>query len=263
MNRYVTVGLAVLAGAALFEAALIPGIVVGGAIVLAPRYLPKLRRRLQPAIDEIVRPPAPRAGSPGIEPLLTVPAEFGVKQALAKTITFRVINTALDFTTNYVVIGELAAAAGLSIFALAVGPLFYFAHEAAWNYFGPSGTAVDFRALLSRRRDEKAGAGELAVTRPLAKTITFRSFATAMDFTSNYVVIGDLAAAAGLSAIGFVIGPFVYLGHEMVWDHYSARGKGTTELPSPNLVLPKPVPGNQAGGTEVDAGGNNEGQRDR
>ena len=34
MNRYVTVGLGVLAGAALFEAALIPGIVIGGAAVL-------------------------------------------------------------------------------------------------------------------------------------------------------------------------------------------------------------------------------------
>jgi uncharacterized membrane protein len=231
MNRYMAVGLSVLAGAALFEAALIPGLVIGGAAVLVPKYLPQLRRRLRPAFDAILRPPAPQPDRKDIERPLTVPAGFGVKQAVAKTITFRIINTALDFTTNYVVIGEIGAAVGLSIFALAVGPLFYFAHEAAWNYLGPRGTAVDFRALLPLRRDEEAGAEGFPISRPLAKTITFRTFATAVDFTSNYVVIGNFATAAGLSALGFVIGPFVYLGHEMIWDHYSAPRKRMLELP--------------------------------
>jgi uncharacterized membrane protein len=32
----------------------------------------------------------------------------------------------------------------------------------------------------------------------LAKTITFRTVATVMDFTTTYVVIGDLATALGL-----------------------------------------------------------------
>ena len=41
VKTYVTVGLTVLAGAALFETALIPGILIGGVAVLAPRYLPK------------------------------------------------------------------------------------------------------------------------------------------------------------------------------------------------------------------------------
>ena len=47
-----TVGV-IAAGVALFEIALIPGIVIGGAAVLAPKlmpnYLPGLRRRLNPA----------------------------------------------------------------------------------------------------------------------------------------------------------------------------------------------------------------------
>ena len=51
MDRYVTVGLGVLAGALLFEAALIPGIVIGGSAVLAARYLPRLSRRLLPDAD--------------------------------------------------------------------------------------------------------------------------------------------------------------------------------------------------------------------
>ena len=46
------VGLTVLAGAALFEAALIPGILIGGAAVLTPALfakgaLPRLRRRVE------------------------------------------------------------------------------------------------------------------------------------------------------------------------------------------------------------------------
>jgi hypothetical protein len=40
MDRYVTVGIGVLAGVVLFEAALIPGIVIGGSAVLAARYVP-------------------------------------------------------------------------------------------------------------------------------------------------------------------------------------------------------------------------------
>jgi hypothetical protein len=55
MNPYSTVGLSALPAAAIFEAALIPGIVIAGAAVLAPKYLPELRRRLQPGFDAIIR----------------------------------------------------------------------------------------------------------------------------------------------------------------------------------------------------------------
>ena len=43
-----------------------------------------------------------------------------------------------------------------------------------------------------------------------------------MDFTVNYVATGDVATAVGLSAFAFVVGPFVYIGHEKAWDHFSA-----------------------------------------
>lgn len=45
-----------------------------------------------------------------------------------------------------------------------------------------------------------------------------------MDFATNYVVVGELAMAAALSAFGFVAGPFIYLGHELVWDRYGSPG---------------------------------------
>src|SRR6516162_2973785 len=165
------------------------------------------------------------------------PAGFGIKQAIAKTITFRIIVTTLDFTTNYVVIGELATAAGLSTFNLVAGPVFYLVHETAWNYFGPAG--ADVRVPVAKA---SAADGEgFTVSRALAKTITFRTLATVMDFTVNYVVVGDVVTAVGLSAFAFVVGPFVYLGHEKLWDYYGSPSERTLDPPTPTNLLPAPA----------------------
>jgi uncharacterized membrane protein len=169
-----TVGV-IAAGVALLEVALIPGMVIGGAAVLAPNLLPKsltmslslrgLRRRLKPLLD-FSPPIASKASSPKfslasassqnlpvVKPAL--PVQFTIKQAIAKTITYRIIVTTLDFTVNYLVIGEVATAAGLSAFALVVGPLFYLGHEAVWNRFGDADKRVDLTALFSRRPDDE------------------------------------------------------------------------------------------------------------
>jgi uncharacterized membrane protein len=125
------------------------------------------------------------------------------------------------------VIGEFGTSAGLSAFALVVGPLFYLAHETAWNYFGPSA-------------EGEVDLGAFRIGRALAKAVTFRTVATAMDFTTLYVVVGDLATAAGLAAFGFVVGPFVYLGHEMAWDYYGSPGGRSPDRPTPANLLPAP-----------------------
>ncbi len=65
MKQYVTVGLAVLAGAALVEVALIPGLVIGGAAVLVPKVLPRLRRRARPPARSTVRR---RTGPAALQP---------------------------------------------------------------------------------------------------------------------------------------------------------------------------------------------------
>jgi uncharacterized membrane protein len=268
MNRYLAIGLATAAGAALFEVALVPAVVIGGAAMLAPNYLPRLRRQVQPAIDAITRPlarpkrkPKPKmaASAPVLaaaELLLPVanslPAllpRFAIKRSLAKTVTFRVIVTGLDFTSNYVVLGEFAVAAGLSGFALVAGPVFYFAHETAWNYFGPLGGAVDV-ALPSRRVEAEEMPGErrgFTISRALAKTVTYRTVATVVDFTTMYVVVGDLATALGLTAFGFVLGPFVYLGHEMAWDRLSPPEEPADDQAAPADVAP--MIGSRAGAT--------------
>jgi uncharacterized membrane protein len=237
VNRFLMVGLTVVAGAAVIEAALIPGLAVGAAAVLAPRYLRGFTRRPRAAAATAARPakmadtrqPAPSAAAPRS----VGPARFRIGQAVAKTITFRIIVTTLDFTTNYLVIGELNTAAGLSAFNLVAGPLFYLGHETAWNYLGPPETdGVAVRIEL---------APGVRVTRALAKTITFRTIATLFDFTINYVVVRDVATAAGLSAFGFFIGPFVYFAHERLWDHFGApRAEITPRLPPPARALTAP-----------------------
>jgi uncharacterized membrane protein len=231
-----TVG-GIAAGVALLEVGLLPGMVIGGAAVLVPRYLRWRRRTAAPlpnaAVPRPVRQALPAPDRPVVKEPPIAGGRVAVKQALAKTITFRLIVTGLDFTTNYVVIGELGTAAGLSAFALVVGPVFYFVHEAAWHSVGTStqresgrwGPTVNLPVLLPIGTDEKGRQSGWTISRALAKTITFRTIATTMDFATTYVVVGDFATAVGLSAVGFVAGPFIYLAHEMVWDRYGWRGE--------------------------------------
>jgi uncharacterized membrane protein len=242
LNTAATIGV-IAAGVALLDLALIPGMVIGGAAVLAPNLLPKLGRRLRPMLRSALQPrPEPKVAAPGTA-LMVVPNRFTVRQAIAKTITFRIIVTSLDFTVNYVVLGEFATAAGLSAFALVVGPLFYLAHETVWNTFGDANKRVDLTIFLRRpdAEEQPASRRALTISRALAKTITFRTLATTMDFTVNFVVVGDLATAVALSASGFILGPFVYFGHEWVWDRYGSPAEAAPEFEAlPLKLLPAP-----------------------
>lgn len=232
-----TVGV-VAAGVALFEVALIPGILIGGAAVLAPkllaRALPGLRAQAassrrpnasRPVASEIIAPI--RRGVPGPA---AAASRFPLRLAIAKTVTFRVVVTSLDFTVNYIVLGSFASAAGLSAFGLVAGPVFYFLHEAAWARAGTSGQGEASRWRISLLPPVLAplppGAEPMpgvTISRALAKTITFRTLATAIEFTANYVVAGDVVTAVVLSSLGVVVGPFIYLAHERAWDRFGPR----------------------------------------
>ena len=203
-----TLALTALAGAALIETALVPGVALGLAAYLARGLLAKRLRRAQVAIKKTAAPVKQEAaGAVGL---------VSMRRAFFKTITFRVIVSSLDFTSNIVALGELGPAMGLSAYGLVAGPLFYLAHEMVWNRMRkPAG-------------DEKLAqgdkiAGRLKVNQTLAKTITYRLFATTTDFTANFVTVRDLTTAAGLTAFGFVVGPFVYYGHEKLWDRFPER----------------------------------------
>jgi uncharacterized membrane protein len=243
MKRSAAMELSVLAGATLVEVALIPGVLIGGAAMLAPKvlakYLPKRRRY---AARNSSKAGAPTSRSLTVEAAAPDRVGFTLKQAVFKTITFRLIVTSLDFTTNYVVIGELAAAAGLSALGLVAGPLFYFAHEMIWNRASMSGVAVRLPGL----RGPSVAAplmrdGAFVINRALAKTITFRTIASTVDFTANYWVVGDAVTAAGLSAFGFVVGPFVYYGHEKAWDYFGERRAEAVSVSHDTRLLPAPA----------------------
>ena len=55
INKTVATVVVVAAGAALFEAALLPGLVLGVAAMAAPKYLPKLASSLAPVFKSTVR----------------------------------------------------------------------------------------------------------------------------------------------------------------------------------------------------------------
>ena len=218
---------AVAAGAAIVEAALIPGLLIGAAAVLAPRLLPrdvlsglaeKPGGQIRRAAPSPVRsaPTAPSAAAP----VSGEPASFDTWRAVVKTFTYRVAVTTIDFGANYFVIGEFATAAGLSSLSLVAGPIAYFAHEAAWHYLRP-GLGAACRSARGHGACADSGAAEVEdngrtrfasvkVSRAVAKTITYEVVTGVSEFGANYLFVRDLAAAAGLTAFSIVIAPFVY-----------------------------------------------------
>ncbi|MFX9097287.1 hypothetical protein ABTN72_19955, partial [Acinetobacter baumannii] len=67
--------------------------------------------------------------------------------------------------------------------------------------------------------------------------------ATVVDFTTNYVVVRNITEATILSASGFILGPFVYFGHEKAWDYFTSRAERAIDLlpPSETRLLPAPA----------------------
>ncbi len=147
---------------------------------------------------------------------------MAIKQTVAKTITFQLIVTPLDFTAHLVVVGDLATAASLSASHLTIRPRDHFVHEAAWNDLSPP----------NRRKNGPSG------NRALIKTVTYQTIATTLDFTVHYVVVGNLATAVALSAFGFVVSPIAYFAHEMAWDYYGLPRPRRLNPPTPTDLAP-------------------------
>jgi uncharacterized membrane protein len=239
----------VAAGAAMVEAALIPGLLIGGAAMLAPRLLPRdMLKGLGGKQRQATPSPTPSVpATPSAKALASAePAPFDTWRAVVKTLTYRVMVTTVDFGANYIVIGELATAAGLSSLSLVAGPIAYFAHEAAWHYYGPA-SAQHLNPLEATVHVPIPGAAEgedngqarfagLKVSRALAKTATYEVVTGVSEFSVNYLFVRDLAAAAGLTAFSIVISPFVYYVHEKAWDYYDATKTRSPAAPAQKLL---------------------------
>jgi uncharacterized membrane protein len=225
MKSSTIAGLGLLAGAVLVETALAPGLLIGAALVLVPKTLiggSRARLRRTQTSAKAMRPSKRTVAMPGpsaaAAPRAT-PAGYEVKKAVFKTITFRMVATSFDFAANMAVIGNFTTAAGLSAFGLVGAPLFYFCHEVFWNRVAPDGTNVDVATIWRGNVGERG----LTINRTLAKTITYEVVTTVVDFSANYIATGDVVASAGLTAFAVVITPFLYYGHEKLWDYSGAN----------------------------------------
>ena len=241
----------VATGVAIVETALIPGLLIGAAAVLVPRLL---RRDVSSGLGD-----GPRRAASSLVPVPSAPrahsaeasgsgelASFDTWRAVVKTFTYRVMVTTVDFGANYLVTGELATAAGLSSLSLVAGPIAYFAHEAAWHYYGPASPrhADPLKAAVhvpipGAGEIEESGRAAFAgvkVSRALAKTVTYEVVTAVSEFGANYLFIRDLAAAAGLTTFSIVIAPFVYYVHEKAWDYYDASKARSRAAPAVKLL---------------------------
>jgi len=191
--------------------------VIGGAAVLVPGTLPMLRRRLGTTV-QFSPPRAPDATMRRSRHRGASQTGFRVKQAVVKTITYRLIVTTLDFTT------KLRGDAGNSPRQRVCPPsrcrrpAVLFCSRNGLELFGsPSsreggrwGTNIDLSILCFPKSDPEAplaSQGRFTINRAVAKTIhVSEPSPRRWTFAANYVVIGELATAVALTAVGFVFG---------------------------------------------------------
>lgn len=104
--------------------------------------------------------------------------------------------------------------------------------------------AAPLPALSGRPKPPTAPAAPepegFSLPRAVWKTITFRLIGTSLDFTANLLASGSVATAATLSALPIVIGPWIYLGHELAWEHYGAPAGLRAVLPGLGEETPWP-----------------------
>jgi uncharacterized membrane protein len=55
-------------------------------------------------------------------------------------------------------------------------------------------------------------------SRSLMKTVTYRTFIVAMDFTIAYAITGNIAVSAGFTTVTNAIKTVGYYAHERAWD---------------------------------------------
>ena len=99
------------------------------------------------------------------------------------------------------------------------------------NQLDPQASLPALQGHLAPPAPPAAPAEEgFTVPRAVWKTITFRVVYAPIDFTSNYIASGSLLTAAGLSALPLLIGPWIYLAHELAWDYFGGPAELQTDL---------------------------------
>jgi len=123
--------------------------------------------------------------------------------------------------------------------------------EAAWdkvdsglrNQLDPRQSLPDLQGHVAPPLPADAPApapGGATLPRAVMKTITFRAVYLPIDFASNYIASGSALTAAGLSALPLLIGPWIYLAHELAWDYFGGPTELHTDLPGLGRETPWP-----------------------
>lgn len=144
------------------------------------------------------------------------------RYSLYKTVTYEVLANSADFFLYTTVLGGTAAGAApfLVINGLAAGSAYY-AHEFAWNLFGPA-------------PETTTGMVELG----LVKTVTSRVVSTAQHMAVAYAFTGNPWAAAGYAVATNLSDAVIYIANEYGWDAYGpplpgSRAALTGAAPAP------------------------------
>jgi uncharacterized membrane protein len=205
--------------------AIVPGLLAGAAVVLAPRYLPGASRKAATLLTGTGRrrvrarraAAETMAGTQGAATRPALAPRLKVTQAAAKTTTFQIVTTGVSFSLSYLFIGNLVTAAALSGIWLIGGPVMYFVHESTWNWFSAADQDGP-RRTVSVPAPWWGPDGKITLSRVVAKTMTWRSVAACSDFGLTLLVVGNMTIAVALTATGVVVGTCVFYGHERVWD---------------------------------------------
>jgi uncharacterized membrane protein len=226
-----TVGIVVIGGV-FIEAAIIPGMLLGCSAFLAPKALKTLLRTSGPAnkrYKKIVTTSAKAIAAPEFIAHIIKPS-----RSITKAFTFRVVSTSLDFGWNYAILGDIGVAAGLSSVSLVVAPIFYLVHETAWNIHRAQNLMserVDHHISLTPSSVRSMRGPRLitaSINSKVYKTITYRIFATLSEFGTNYVFARNVPQALSLTAFSAIIGPFIYYGHEIMWEYIEPEIRADT-----------------------------------
>jgi len=196
-KREITIGIVIVAGATVLEAALMPGSILGGvAAWLAPR--PLSGRRSKASRQDVKRISLEMTPQSSREVAVRQPSEWLAKCNLGgrSRKPSRFASWLRCWISRRTTSSRRACDHGGPVDLLIAGPLFYFTHEAVRNHLGPAdgNTGVSVQLPTSTPGDDTTA---LTINRPLPRRSS--TFTTAAEATI-------------LSATGFFLGPFVYCG---------------------------------------------------
>ena len=122
-------------------------------------------------------------------------------RSLAKTVSWRVIATAMTFVVSYFWLQDVASSLALAIVANLLKTLAYYAHERGWN------SCSWGRYAYSEGR-----------LRSVVKSMSWRAVAAIITLGASYFWLPDLKDALLFVAAAMTVKALIYYFHERFWN---------------------------------------------